>query len=396
MKRTKTVARAISAAAFGAVSLWLLGSCQNIAGVEEVEFLGDDTPSPACADYCDVVSEACKGDLSVYEDRATCEATCRAFDASDPSEEADTLACRLAQAHLARRADSTSEKAAHCPAAGPGGGSACKTQSERSDCEGYCSLYMDACDSIRLDWGFDNKLECIQKCEVLRPGGEYSAHEPPVGDTLACRLFYASRAALDPSEESCLSASLYPYVEQKCHPIGEPDCDHYCQVVASACVGSFEVYESQEQCKQVCLNTEPGNVLDSNQQDTVGCRTYHAYNALMLKATPHCSHSGPAGNGVCSFEKDGNCIPYCRLAKAGCGELFDEKYEDDLACLDDCRSIEGATPIAEVNAYSVDTAQSGNSLQCRILHAARALEAPENQATDCAAVFGGAPCVEDD
>ena len=392
MKRSTTFSRRTGAALLSAVGVWLLGSCQSIAGVEEVEFLGDDTVSPECVEYCDSVLEACAGDLTVYEDRATCEATCGTFDATDPSVDADTLACRLEQARLAKRADSTTEKSAHCPGAGPGGGAACKSETEAADCEGYCSLYMQACESIRKDWGFDNKLECIKKCEVLTPAGEYSAKEPPVGDTLACRLFYASRSALDPSLDNCKTASLYPYVDLSCHPLGEPDCDHYCQLVELACDDGLEVYESTEQCKQVCLNTEPGTVLDTGGQDTVGCRTYHAYNAMALKQRPHCSHSGPAGNGVCSFVDDGNCIPYCRLAKAGCGELFDEQYEDDAACLDDCRTIEGATPDAMVNAYSVATAQTGNTLQCRILHAARALEKPDDRVEFCRSVFGGAPC----
>lgn len=393
---TRSKMRRCAATAGAVVSLWLLGSCQSVAGVEDVEFLGVDESSAGCAEYCDEVLEACPGDLSVYDDRETCEATCTAFDATDPSEQADTLACRLQQARLAARAD-TSEKSAHCPAAGPGGGLVCTSETEVADCEGYCSLYMDACDSISMDWGFGNKAECIQKCSALEPAREYTAGSAPdSGDTLACRLYYASRAALDPSEDNCKSASLYPFSDQKCKPIGEPDCEHYCDIVEVACVGSFEVYENREQCEQVCANTDPGDVLDNGGQDTVGCRTYHAYNALALSELPHCSHSGPAGNGVCSFMEDGNCIPYCRLAKAGCAQLFGDKYEDDAACLEDCRSVEGAVPDAMVNGYNVAMAQRGDTLQCRILHAARALEDPENEEAYCGAVFGGAPCVEED
>jgi len=383
----------------GALALggvWAAGGCQSIAGIEDVEYLGTDQLLAGCSEYCDVVLEACPGDLSVYEDRETCEATCAAFDAANPSTTGNTLACRLEQARFAEQAE-TIEKSAHCPAAGPGGGSVC-TSEEISDCEGYCSLYMQACDSISMKWGFGNEAECIQKCSALEPAGEYTVEAAPdTGDTLACRLYYSSRAALDPSEENCMSASLYPYADQKCKPIGDPDCGHYCDIVEVACVGSFEVYENRRQCEQVCANTDPGGVLDNGGQDTVGCRTYHAYNALALSELPHCSHSGPAGNGVCSFVDDGNCIPYCRLAKKGCSEAFDEKYgDDDAACLEDCRTIEGSVPNAMVNGYNVAMAQRGDTLQCRILHAARALEDPDNESTYCDAVFGGAPCVEED
>ena len=390
------VVGSVGAIALALLTVGLLGGCQSVAGVEEVEFIETDENSVGCAEYCTEVLEACPGDLSVYEDRETCEATCASFDAVDPSENADTFACRLQQARLADRAD-TSEKSAHCPAAGPGGGLVCTSETDVADCEGYCSLYMDACDSISMDWGFGNKAECIQKCSALEPAGAYAVKPAPEsGDTLACRLYYASRAALDPTEDNCKSAGLYPFSDQKCKPIGEPDCDHYCDIVEVACVGSFQVYENRKQCERVCENTEPGDVLDNGGQDTMGCRTYHAYNALALSELPHCSHSGPAGNGVCSFEKDGNCIPYCRLAKAGCAAAFDERYADDAACLEDCRTVEGADPAPELNGYSIDTAQRGNSLQCRILHAARALEDPDNEASYCDAVFGGAPCVEQD
>ena len=252
---------------------------------------------------------------------------------------------------------------------------------------------MDAYESISMTWGFGNQAECIQKCSALEPAGEYAVESAPeTGDTLACRLYYASRAALDPSEVNCKSAGLYPFADQKCKPTGEPDCKHYCNIVQAACMGSAEVYESPEQCEEVCANTDPGTVLDNGGQDTVGCRTYHSYNALVLDETPHCSHSGPAGNGVCSFTEDPNCTPYCRLAKAGCPELFEEKDGSTDACLERCRDIEGAVPDAMHNAYSVDGAQIGDTLQCRILHAARALEHPDDKATYCPAVFGGAPC----
>lgn len=400
MKRARRVAHAVKAATLALLGACAAaGGCHSVAGVEDVEFIETDANTEGCAEYCDLVIEACPGDKSVYEDRDTCVATCATFDASNPSEDADTFACRLEQAGIAANADA-GEKSAHCVAAGPGGGSICASDHEIADCEGYCSLYTQACESISKNWGFENEDDCIPKCVALRSADAYTtATAADTGDTLACRLFYASRATLDPSEFNCLSASLYPHAGKGCEPIGEPDCEHYCSVVDLACTGDFQVYETKEQCRQVCANTDPGLVSDAGGQDTVGCRTYHAYNALALSELPHCSHSGPAGNGVCSVSDntpDANCRPYCRLARAGCQVDFETLYDDENQCLEDCSTLEGALPNKAINGYSIDAAQRGDTVQCRILHAARALEDPDNQADYCRAVFGGAPCVEED
>jgi len=400
MKRTTKSSRPVFAVALAVLGIWLLGSCQSIAGIEDVTYnegIGVSQSSVECQEYCDTVEAACPGDLAVYEDRTTCEATCAAFDADDPSEEADTFACRLAQAKVAQTIKNDfTEKQPHCVAAGPGGGSFCSSQSENPDCEGYCSLFMQACPSTQADWGFGKHDECVQKCAALEPAGRYTAESAPdTGDTLACRLFYTSRALVDPSDTNCLSAALYPHEDQKCKPIGDPDCDHYCSIVQLACTGDAEVYESDEQCRQVCAHTEPGLVSDGVGHDTVGCRTYHSYNALVRQEEPHCSHSGPAGNGVCSTTMDtsaANCTPYCRLARAGCEDLYNEHYADFDECLDDCSKVKGAVPDFEKNAYTVNKSQTGNTLQCRILHAARALEKPDDAAAYCDAVFGDAPC----
>ena len=373
-----------------------IGGCQSIAGVEEVEFIEDGPSAASCDEYCDLVMEACSGNIRVYEDLATCEASCRTFNATDPSETGNTLACRIAQAKDAARADSTTEKSASCQGAGPGGGSLCPFEAEVPDCEGYCSLYARACKDFQDERGFDHEDQCVQRCGALEPAGTYSADEAPIGDTLACRLFYASRAALEPTLDNCRSGSIYPFVDNACQPVGEPDCDHYCKVVQHACVGGYEVYENSEQCKQVCLNTEPGTVFDSGYQDTVGCRTYHSYNALARNLLPHCSHSGPTGNGICSVTtdtSDANCLPYCHLAAVGCKSEFDKRFADNDECLADCSTIDGAVPNPGSNDYNTVDAQAGDTLQCRLLYVSRALGDSEHADDYCGPVFGDAPCV---
>jgi len=380
-----------------ALALAAIGGCQSIAGVEEVEFLGEDAVSPECNEYCDLVLEACEGDKSVYEDRDSCMAACAAFDTIDPSTEANTLACRLEQARNAANVDE-GDNLPHCLAAGPGGGSICVSNQDVADCEGYCSLVLEACPSISMKLGFLTVDECVPKCALIRRADSYSvATAADTGDTLDCRLFYTSRALVDPSEFNCMSARLYPDFGCK-PPAGPPDCDFYCDLVQATCIDEFKVYETLEQCKQVCLNTPPGMTSDAGGQDTVGCRTYHAYNAMTLAYLPHCSHSGPAGNGVCSVTdatSEANCTPYCRLAHAGCKERFEAQWDTESECIEDCSTLDGGVPDKTKNGYNVTDATRGNTVQCRILHAARALEKPDDKDIFCDGVFGEAPCNED-
>ncbi len=374
----------------GAALLLALG-CESIAGVEDVSF-SDASSGLSCEAYCDEVLDSCPGDVAVYEDRPTCLGACATFDAGNASRPSgNTVACRLEQATFAAQTDTPVEKAAHCPLAGPGGGNRCASSlGATPDCEGYCSLYMGACKSISKDWGFGTHEECVRKCGALGPATDYSVVDAAEsGDTLSCRLYYATAATVDP-ETNCKSAGLRP--SEKClgDTSTDPSCADYCRAVDVACQGDLQVYESVAQCETVCALTPSGSRTDSGGQDSVGCRISHSYNALLIDPATHCPHSGPAGDGVCSEKENPNCVPYCRLVKSSCGALFEAAYgDDDQACIADCATLTDAGK----NRYSVATAESGDTLKCRTLNAARASEDEQgDNAEFCAAAFGDTPC----
>lgn len=392
MNATSVFARSVAVAALAILAAWVAGGCQSIAGIEEVQF---DDP---CNEYCAIVMEACKGDdLAVYADEANCLATCGTFDTSDITENANTLACRTAQATTALNLP-RGERTEHCAAAGPGGGSRCATSSfeEQPDCEGYCSLYISACEGVpMLELGVSGETDCIRKCRALEYTGAYNVAEASEsGDTLGCRLYYASLAATNAPETNCAAASLSP--GGACTPLSTdtPNCDDYCRVVQIACTSEFKVYQTEEQCQRVCAETPIGDATDL-EGDSVGCRTYHSYFALTAGAVPHCPHSGPLGNGQCSEMADPNCVSYCRLAKAACSDEFTAAYEDTDGCLEVCRELPGAEPTEKNYSVTAEDAQRGNTLQCRTLNAAIALEKPDEKATYCPAVFGEDDCSGD-
>lgn len=361
-------------------------ACESIAGVEDVSVA--TTARPGCDEYCETVSENCAGTLAVYEDFEACMAACGALDPGGSREATgNTVSCRLQQAKNAGKTPSTIEKKFHCASAGPGGGSLCTDHADVPDCEGYCTVYASACGEDPDALGFGTFDECIDDCRAVPSAveGKY-VDVDNFGDTLACRLYYATRAARDGGKANCTNAGLRP--AGPCLGKGEPSCEDYCRAVDAACRGELAVYE-KGQCESVCAALPPGKRSDS-EGNTIGCRVSHAYNAILVD-TVHCNHVGPIGDAGCKDGDDSNCSSYCRLASTACPEQFESEFGSESVCLSKCSALEDAGNVK----YHVATAPNGgNSLKCRTFHTARALalDVDERDAAVCAPIFGEAPC----
>ncbi len=336
--------------------------CQSIIGIEDRTYAA---ASAECRDYCDSVMKTCTGENAVYASMQTCLGVCADLppgDASNPGSD-NSVACRANQLKLGN------ELTVVCPRAGPGGDGACG-----SNCDGYCAIWAKACPD-------DAKLvsDCVSKCAGLRvePGFDVAANAS--GDSLECRLVHASAATLDPTAE-CQSARIASTSPCADAAGSAPSCDDYCNLVMAECQGDLAVYDSLAQCKTVCAALPPGSV-DDTHQDTVGCRKYHSYNAVLDPGT-HCAHAGPAGDGHCGTD---NCESYCLLAKAACASDYATAFQSDSACQSACTGTDGS---GKDVGYSVATAD-GHTVQCRIHHAVLAFSDP----TECANVFGnGTSC----
>jgi hypothetical protein len=351
MSRVRAI---FSVLALGA-SVWVAAGCQSIAGIEDRTYEPAITGSPECEAYCDDVMQACTGTSAMYPDRDACISVCGKLPHGEVSL-SNSIECRSAQAELAV---TTGEPVTYCPAAGPYGAGTCGTT-----CKGYCSLLAQVCPD-----DLANIKDCEASCQALKNANGYDLASLATGDTECVN------AAILPRDSSCqdlLTATL--------------DCDDYCRVAMVACQGSQAVYDDLAQCKAVCAALDAGTVGDTNE-NTAGCRLYHAYNALADPAV-HCSHAGPGGDGHCGQDSGasfGNCVSYCRLAKAACKSDFDTNFGDDATCLTECASVTGHQADSK---YAVGTA-SGATLQCRLHQASLALA---GDGTACAAVFGAAPC----
>ena len=377
--------------------------CQSIADIPDVSY------SARCNDYCDQELNVCAGVASQYQDRRTCLEVCTVLDSNANGSDAkvgNTVPCRLEQLRSAAQAqDAPADLLQYCTQSGPGGGNTCTLARNAPDCEGYCTLYAAACggDSHNPFMGQlpdDNagsQSDCIEKCHAVQPitvadqaGSGYTWQSGRAsGDTLGCRLFFVSAAVVDPAA-NCDFAGIRP--AGACLGAGpEPSCPNFCLALTTACVGDLKVYENADQCEAVCDATDAGTKQSTDKVNTIGCRTAHAFNALLISPHDHCRHIGPLGAGVCGdAAKGGNCEAYCSLAEAACSDQFAIQYLDHGDCVDKCSTLEGA----DNEDYSVkDAKKSGNTVQCRGLAVSQALALPEAERADaCAAVFGGAPC----
>jgi hypothetical protein len=371
--------------------LGVLG-CQAIAGIQDriYEPLEGGTgvaANPFCTTYCNEVMQACT-DSAQYTDMDTCLAVCAKLPDLDRHEPTNmnTVACREAQARDALKGE---EVASICKSAGPAGDNACGT-----GCESYCALF-DAVCSDKVSAPVPN---CVELCDkLLPPGDETNVAGTAMGNTLACRLYHVSAAAAskDPTEH-CGHARLANPTLNCIDTDTNVDCDTYCNTVETICGlpdsdgGTDAVYDDDAQCHAVCgaLKSAPTTDMTMN---TVGCRTYHAWNAVLL-ALPdqHCPHAGPGGDGHCGPDTpggDGNCESYCRLVQAACPTDFKDHFAGGAdACMTECEKVPGAKPDS---GYSVNT-PDGNTVQCRLHHTAKAFADQK----ECAAALGTTVCTK--
>jgi hypothetical protein len=371
-----------------ALGLAALG-CQSLIGVEE-RHLGDE---PRCVDYCDTVMAKCSGGIKVYSSREACLGVCRVLDPGGPLDppKSNTVFCR--ETLIAN----SSEEDVDCSLSGPGGGEQCG-----SDCEAYCQILIASCEKIPTR----DLAECVRQCGALkREPRAFSASGLFVkGDSLQCRLFYASEATIDPA--NCQNALIAPPNAQAlctADSMGPPNCEDYCRITAVACTGSNALYESDAQCLAACEALPLGTNADSNglikvntPHNTIGCRKFHVYGAL-ANPDSHCHHSSPTSDGYCGDEDDAICESHCMIAKKACGVLYTAKFPNDADCEADCKTLEGTTEESVDDTllrYSLATAKTGgNQVPCRTLHALRVLDmTAADPTTECQIALGIVTC----
>jgi hypothetical protein len=234
----------------------------------------------------------------------------------------------------------------------------------------------------------------LHACSTLNDTGKFDLTANHEGDTVQCRLEHVSNATVGPATH-CPHAAIVSSEYCVAPPDQAPDCAEFCRFNSAGCPGDLAVWESTDQCMAVC-RTLPAGTNGDREENTMGCRRWHTYNSL-IDPTSHCSHTGPGGDGHCGLDapdKTGNCVSYCTLAEAACGGTkgFDTKYGTQAACQVDCSTQPDAFGAKHDSKYNLSSAATGNTVQCRMLHAARALTDVTKSAGECPSVLGQGAC----
>lgn len=141
-----------------------------------------------CASYCTAILEVCQGADEQYESQMNCLATCTKFATVGAVTDTtgNTIGCRVYHTELARTDPTT-----HCPHAGPTGGGSCGTT-----CEAACDVIADLCPALPANqW----KNNCATNCASTGTAftGTYSTGAAMSGDTVECRIYYATAGNCD-------------------------------------------------------------------------------------------------------------------------------------------------------------------------------------------------------
>jgi len=366
-----------------------LGACESLAGIEDRTYdPAGAGPSTQCKAYCDLAMTVCTGSAQLFATNDTCYGICKRLDAGDPNEPTgDTVACRMNQLMLAQQTHEPGGAADYCAHAGSATNGTCAT-----NCETYCALYSSICNGPDAPPNAPREPDdCVAKCAGLEDTHGFDVNANYYNDTLQCRLVHTSVASVSTAntKEHCPHAALP--ATGPCLGMDPtttvPDCDSFCHLEMTECQGDLQQYESNQQCLNVCNALDKGTA-DDESGNTIACRKYHSYNAL-LDPNTHCPHTGPGGDGHCGSSampdsgSTGNCESYCTLLAAACTTDFNAAFKDQAACAVACAMLDGAGPNS---GFSI--AATGDNVQCRLLHTARAFEDP----SECKAAEGAAPC----
>jgi hypothetical protein len=169
-----------------------------------------DAPAVAltCTNYCNLIvgtattTGACTGTLAQYggttlaDAMAHCMGTCAAFPTS-AVQSGDTLGCHI---YHTMNAAMPGNAATHCPHAGPGGDAIGSAGVCGDPCTNFCTLVQTTCTGANA--AYADMGTCMTACAGFSTTAKYTVDTTtfpstnPTGNTLACRLYHATNAAV--------------------------------------------------------------------------------------------------------------------------------------------------------------------------------------------------------
>jgi hypothetical protein len=188
-------------------------------------------------------------------------------------------------------------------------------------------------------------------------------------------------AACGGDDKKAVDAAVTPPIDAA---IDSPDrpvlpltAQAYCDTIQTTCTGANAQYPDATSCLAAAAKFTPGAASTEKTGDTLGCRIYHAQNAMLggAPALPiHCPHAGPIGGAVDATAGQCGATPcddFCNLDAKVCGSDaapvtgVTKRYATVDACKTACAAF------AKTPAYSSAT-MTGNTFACRVWHLVKA------------------------
>lgn len=174
---------------------WLAGAltvasvspgCRGIIGVEERELVDDTSSALSCETYCSSVEGSCDEDFPQYASPTACMKMCATFPTGTLDDKGvNTLGCRLGVSEDIFDTGETNT----CDGAGPLGKTLCGTP-----CEAYCESLSALCPEEFATFDGD----CLNECAKVPTACTYTADATRNDDSIQCRMFHLTSAAVDP------------------------------------------------------------------------------------------------------------------------------------------------------------------------------------------------------
>lgn len=170
-----------------------------------------DAAVPDCDLYCSTIQKNCSGANPQYASTDSCKQTCLSFGPSVNETPGNTLGCRF---HYAVDASNTARALDDCTRAGPAGdvltSSSMDFCSDGDACKSFCALEIKACGSLEMPlqgdprdasnnsiYQYRNMADCMRLCDDPKLDKTHAYSLSAKGDSLACRLYQATQAAIN-------------------------------------------------------------------------------------------------------------------------------------------------------------------------------------------------------
>jgi hypothetical protein len=314
------------------------------------------------AEYCSALLAQCPGKHGI-DSQANClivfdTTTADGYVIGTANESnVDSIECRYK--FLTAPLNSSATK---CQYAGPTGGGRCG-----SVVDGACRAATNAC----VEQGTPSSYADFSSCStgLADLGAQWGWTQGAAAaseDTLECRAYHAITGLVS----AAVHCGHYNRTGSPCEagvPVPDATGTHYCETIMDACVGANAQYPDMVSCKKIATAfvNFPNDTRASNQNNSLGCREYHAQASKAVDPAVHCEHAGPSGGMACGLSTS-YAQAWATIAKGVCN---DSNVEAALTALG-AAQLALAVPdrVAANGKYSTTSDTNNNTQACRIYH----------------------------